>query len=154
MISNDILPEIMSCKDVNDNFIVSKVIEYRSLLYSLLDGLTMRIDKTIISYQDIDLLYIDYYERRWGELPVVEDFIKMLVIADVIRLNSDKTMFKILIHDPQHILKHANKLRELIGEDKYQEVLKLPLPDLILYLNSNDAIKNAYNIDKQIWLGD
>jgi hypothetical protein len=154
MISMDVLPEIMECKDKDDTFIISRVIKNRNYLYKLLDGLTLKIDRDSIDYQPIELLEEDVHGSIWGELPVRLDFIEMLKLAGIISISDDKKYFKLLVHNPYKALEHSNKLIDVIGWDKLQEVKALPLPDLILYLNSNELIKNAYELDKKIWLGE
>ena len=81
------------------------------------------------------------------------DFIEMLRLSGIISISDDKKHFKLLVHNPYKALEHSNKLVDVIGWDKLQEVKKLPLPDLILYLNSDNIIKDAYELDKKLWLG-
>lgn len=154
MISMDVLPEIMECKDKDDKFIVTKVIKNRNYLYKLLDGLTTKIDRDSIDYQPIEFLEEDKHGAIWGELPIRLDFIEMLRLSNIISISEDKKYFKLLVHNPYKALEHSNKLIDVIGWDKLQEVKKLPLSDLILYLNSSDIIKNAYELDKKLWLGE
>lgn len=155
MISQDILPEIISCKDEDDVFIKNEVLKHKErLLYLFFHGLTMKIIKHSMSWQPYEYLFLDSKETLWGELPVVYDFIEMLVICDIIKVNYNKTFFKIIYHKPRDVLQHVNKLIDVIGEDKYKEILKYDDNKLEDYLyNTHPYIKNAYEMDKQLWMG-
>lgn len=149
----DVLDEIIECLDNENKLIPEKVLKYKNYLYKLFsEGLSLEMDLTSIDWQNIDLLKIDSNNKYWATIPTQNYFIEMLVICNIIILNQDKTKFRILVHDPRHVLKHANKLIDVLGYDKFEEVKKLPLDDLILYLNSNPIIKNAYDMDKQLWI--
>lgn len=149
----DILSEIIECLDDYDILIPEKVLKHRKYLYKLFsEGLSLEIDLTSLDWQEIDLLSIDKDNHYWATLPTLKYFKEMLVLCNIIVLNGDKTKFKVLVHDPRHVLKQANKLIDVIGYDKFEQVKKLPLSDLILYINSDPIIKNAYDMDKQLWL--
>lgn len=149
----DILEEIITCLDNENKLIPSEVLKYKKYLYNLFStGLSLELNLNTLDWQDIELLKIDKDNRYWATIPTQEYFIEMLIICNIIILNQDKTKFRILVHNPKHILKHANKLIDVIGYEKLKEVENLPLEDLILYINSNPIIKNAYDMDKQLWI--
>lgn len=153
MISQDILPEIMLSKDKDNNFIKNEVLKHKErLLYLFLHKLTIRIIKHSIQWQPYEYLFLDNNEKLWGELPVVNDFIEMLIICDIIKVNYNKTHFKIIHHNPRDVLVNAKKLIEIIGYDKYQELLKYSEFELIQFINHSDIkIINAVLMDIQLW---
>ena len=154
MISQDILPEIISCKDEDDVFIKNEVLKHKErLLYLFFHGLTMKIIKHSMSWQPYEYLFLDSKETLWGEIPVVNDFIEMLIICDIIKVNYNKTHFKIMHHNPRDVIVHANKLIDVIGYNKYQEILKYSDYELREFLfNTHPYIKSAYEQDKQLWI--
>lgn len=151
MLEKRIQDTLEQCKvkgEINKKMLVVN----RNILYSYLHELSSKIDLTTMNFQDISLLYKDKNNHFWSNTTTAEEFIDVLVKTQIISINYNKTLFKILFHTLHHILKHSHNLIDAIGEDKFKEISLLSEPDLEKYLNSNQLIKNAFEFDKQNWL--
>lgn len=151
MLEKRIQDTLEQCK-VKGEYNKKMLLVNRNILYSYLHELSSKIDLTTMNFQDISLLYKDKNNHIWSMEGTVVEFIDILVKTQIISINYNKTLFKILFHTLHHILKHCHNLIDAIGEDKFKEISLLSETDLEKYLNSNQHIKNAFEFDKQNWL--
>ncbi len=107
----------------------------------------INIDISSASWQDISKLYNSHNTEA-----DTEKMMSNLLYYGIIKTNYNKTKFRIIEHTYYDIIKHANKLIDVIGYDKYQEILKYTETELWEYVNHSDTkIKNAIFMDMQLW---
>lgn len=153
MTSQNVMPIILECLDEYDKFVKEKVLRHKDTLINLFfNRLTMRIIRHSIQWQPYEYLFLDSNEKSWGELPVVNDFIEMLVLCDIIKVNYNKTHFKITYHRARDVLKHPHHILKIIDKDEIETILKYDDYELWYYLTRTEDLYNAYKMDKQLWL--
>lgn len=107
----------------------------------------INIDVSSASWQDINKLYNSHRSESDTEV-LIGGFLHY----GIIKVNYNKTKFRIIEHTYHDIIKHANKLIDVIGYDKYQEILNYSESELCQYINHSDIkIKNAVLMDMQLW---
>lgn len=107
----------------------------------------INIDVSSVSWQDISKLYNNHRTESDTEV-LIAGFLHY----DIIKVNYNKTKFRIIEHTYHDVIKHANKLIDVIGYDKYQEILNYSESELCQYINHSDIkIKNAVLMDIQLW---
>lgn len=107
----------------------------------------INIDVSSAGWQDIIKLYSSHRSES-----DTEKMINNLLYYGIIKTDYNKTRFRIIEHTYHDVIKHANKLIGIIGEDKYQEILKYSEYELWDYINHSDTkIKNAILMDIQLW---
>lgn len=108
---------------------------------------SIAIDVSSAGWQDINKLYNSHRPESDSE-----KMINNLLYYGIIKVNYNKTKFRIIEHTYHDVIKHANKLIDVIGYDKYQEILKYSESELWQYINHSDIkIKNAVLMDMQLW---
>lgn len=109
---------------------------------------SVSVDVSSAGWQDINNLYNSHRSESDTEI-----IITSLLHYAIIKTNYNRTKFRIIEHTYQDVIKHANKLIDVIGYDKYQEILSYTETELWHYINnSNLHIKNAILMDMQLWI--